>query len=149
MKIAFDTNVLLDAIAERGAYRDAQALVMAVANEKVEGVISANSITDIYYILRKRIGDEKARKAIWNLMAIFEIASVDAEICATALGTPMKDFEDAVLAVCAKASGAALVVTGDKGFLEDRNAPIAVRTVRAGLETIGMNGDAAVHDGRD
>ena len=136
MKIAFDTNVLLDAIVERGNYQDAQALVMAVANEKVDGLISANSITDIYYILRKRIGDEKSREAILNLMSVFEIANVDAEICATALGTPMKDFEDAVLAVSAKDNGAEIVVTGDRDFLEDKNAPIEVRTVREVLETI-------------
>ena len=136
MKIAFDTNVLLDAIVERGNYQDAQALVMAVANEKVDGLISANSITDIYYILRKRIGDEKSREAILNLMSVFEIANVDAEICATALGTPMKDFEDAVLAVSAKDNGAEIVVTGDRDFLEDKNAPIEVRTVREVLDTI-------------
>lgn len=45
MKIAFDTNVLIDAIAERREYRDAQALILAVAQERIDGVISANSIT--------------------------------------------------------------------------------------------------------
>ncbi|MBQ2619037.1 MAG: PIN domain-containing protein [Oscillospiraceae bacterium] len=136
MKIAFDTNVLIDAIAERREYRDAQALILAVAQERIDGVISANSITDIYYILRKRIGDGKAREAIWNLMAVFEVAEVNAEICSTALGTAMKDFEDAVLAVCAKQAGAEKVVTGDEGFLQETESPIAVATVRAVLETL-------------
>ena len=52
MKVALDTNVLIDAIAERREYRDAQALIMAIAQEKLEGSISANSITDMYYILK-------------------------------------------------------------------------------------------------
>ena len=137
MKIAFDTNVLIDAIAEQRAYRDAQELILAVAQDMVEGVISANSITDIYYILHKRIGDGKAREAIWNLMAVFEVANVNAEICSAALSTPMKDFEDAVLAICAKQAGAEMVVTGDEGFLRETGSPIAVSTVRAALNRLG------------
>lgn len=136
VKIAFDTNVLIDAIAEQREYQDAQALIMAVVQDKIEDVISANSITDIYYILKKRIGDEKAREAIWNLMAVFELADVNAEICAMALGTPMKDFEDAVLDVCAKQSGAEKVVTRDEGFLKEIKSPIETTTVNALLETL-------------
>ena len=59
MIVAFDTNVLIDAIAEQRDYLDDQKLILAVAEEKLTGVISANSITDIYYILRKRIGDDQ------------------------------------------------------------------------------------------
>ena len=136
MKIAFDTNVLIDAIAGRGQYREARALIMAVAEERIEGLISANSITDIYCILQKRIGDAKAREAVWNLMAVFEIADVNGEICATALGSPMKDFEDAVLAFCAKQSKAEAVVTGDAEFLKESESPVPVSTVQAMLEAI-------------
>ena len=136
MKIAFDTNVLIDAIAGRGQYREAQALIMAVAEERIEGLISANSITDIYCILQKRIGDAKAREAVWNLMAVFEIADVNGEICATALGSPMKDFEDAVLVFCARQAGADTVVTGDAEFLRESGSPVPVSTVQAMLEAI-------------
>ncbi len=136
MKIAFDTNVLIDAIAERGEYREAQALIMAVAEEKIEGLVSANSITDIYYILRKRIGDAKAQDAVWNLMAVFEVAEVNGEICGTALGSPMKDFEDAVLAFCARQAGADTVVTGDAEFLRESGSPVPVSTAQAMLEAI-------------
>ena len=136
MKLALDTNVLIDAIVEQNQFEDAQALIMAVAQDRLEGVISANSITDIYYILRKRIGDERTREAIWNLMALFEVAEVNVEVCETALSTPMKDFEDAVLAVCAKQAGADAVVTGDLGFLAEREAPIKVTTVREVLNAL-------------
>ena len=136
MRAAFDTNVLLDAIAERGYFADAQALILAVAQERLEGVISANSITDIYYILRKRIGDQKAREAIWNLMTVFDVADVDGECCATALGSPMKDFEDAVLAVSAARSGAETLVTGDRELLEETNCPLRTVTVQELLKEL-------------
>ena len=136
MKIALDTNVLIDAIVEQREYQDAQALIMAVAQEQLEALVSANSITDIYYILRKRIGNERTREAIWNLMSVFDVAEVNAEVCETALASPMKDFEDAVLAVCAKLAGADKVVTGDLQFLAEKEAPVEVVTVRDILDTL-------------
>lgn len=124
MKIAFDSNVLLDAIASRQECEAAQALIMAVAEERVEGVISANSVTDIYYIARKYIGDEATRGAIWNLMTVFDVAAVDGEVCAEALTTPMKDFEDAVLAVSALREGADYIATRDADFIAAEGSPV-------------------------
>lgn len=124
MKIAFDSNVLLDAIASRPDCEAAQELIMAVAEERVEGIISANSITDIYYIARKAIGDEATRAAIWNLMTVFDVATIDGEVCATALTTPMKDFEDAVLAVGVAKEGADFIATRDAAFIASTGSPV-------------------------
>lgn len=126
MRIAFDTNVLIDAIASRADYETAQSLIMAVADEKVSGVITANSITDIYYIAKKMVGDENARNAIWNLMTVFDVAPVDGEACATALSVQMNDYEDAVLAVCAAREEADYIVSRDQGFLKASGSPVAV-----------------------
>ena len=126
MRIAFDTNVLLDAIANRADHEAAQSLIMAVAEEKVSGVISANSVTDIYYIAKKLVGDESARNAIWNLMTVFDVAPVDGEACATALSVQMSDYEDAVLAVCAEKEEADYIVSRDQGFLKASGSPVAV-----------------------
>ena len=124
MTIALDTNVLIGAINEQGDYKTDQTLLVKVAEGKADGIITANSITDIYYILRKRIGDTRTREAIWNLMAVFEVADVNAQIYAAALSSPMKDFEDAVLAFCARKSGAEYIVTRDIGFIDEENSPV-------------------------
>ena len=124
MKIAFDTNVLIDVIADREGSEPARRLVMAVAEGKANGIVSANSITDIYYIVRKYLGDEATRQAIWNILALFDIATVDGEACATALGSQMDDFEDAVLAVCADREGAEYIATRDKGLIDSQYCPI-------------------------
>ena len=52
MKIAFDTNVLLDTILNRSGREYALRLMLAAAEEKVTGVVTANSITDLYYLSR-------------------------------------------------------------------------------------------------
>ena len=136
MKIAFDTNVILDAMIHRECWEVAEALILAVSEDKAEGVITANTVTDIYYITRKRLGDQKTREAIWNLMSIFEIALVDEKVCLDALATPMKDFEDAVMAVAAKRVGAEIVVTRDEGFLSEGNAPIHAISPKEAMEIV-------------
>ena len=136
MTVALDTNVLIDAIVEQREYQDAQALILAIAQGRLAGLISANSITDIYYILKKRIGDERTREAIRNLLSVFQVAEVGLLVCETALNLPMKDFEDAVLAVCAKIAGADAVVTGDLAFLAETEAPVQITTVRDILDTL-------------
>lgn len=135
MKIAFDTNVILDAIANRVGFKEAQDLIMAVATDKIQGVIAASSITDIYYIARKQIGDEAARAAIWNLLTVFDIAGVDGEDCASALSVPMSDYEDALLAVCAKRAEADYIATRDEGFIA-ANSPVSAKSPKELLELI-------------
>lgn len=106
MTVAFDTNVILDAVMGRNDYESAQALVQAVLSEKIVGVVTANTITDIHYIIKKRAGEKMAREVVQNTLDIFEVAPVDGEICTEALNLDMDDFEDAVLAVSADTVGA-------------------------------------------
>ena len=127
MKVAFDTNVLLDAIAHREHAHEAQALILAVAEEKIYGVVTANSVTDIYYIARKYVGDENARSVIGNILDLFEIAPIDGHICNEALNIEMSDYEDAVLAVCANSVNADCIVTRDELFISTRTSPVPAR----------------------
>ena len=127
MKVAFDTNVLLDTILNRPGREDALRLMLAVSEEKFVGVLSANSITDMYYLARKGIGDEAAREAIFDVLSMFDVAPVDGDVCSMALNTPMSDYEDAVLSVCAVREGADYIATGDQGFLK-ADSPVQVRT---------------------
>lgn len=136
MRVVFDTNVLIYSIVNDGEHESARELVLAAANERLEGLITANSVTDIYYILRKRIGDARAREALWNLMTVFGVVEVDGEVCATALGSPMKDFEDAVLAQCAKKANADCIVTEDQALLFDGSSPVTLMSIETLLSAI-------------
>ncbi len=118
MRVVFDTNVLLDAIMARPGAEAATQLLQTVAEERIEGVITANTITDIYYVARKKIGDKKAREALFELLSIFDVAAVDGSVCTDALSLPMADYEDAVMAVCADRDGAGYIVTRDDDFVK-------------------------------
>lgn len=124
MKVAFDTNVLLDAILNRTESESANALIKAVIEDRIVGVLTANTITDIYYIARKGMGESDAREAVFEILSIFEIAPVNAEACLNALELPMSDFEDAVLAACAKEAGADFIATRDNDFIASTGSPV-------------------------
>lgn len=136
MRVAFDTNIILDSALDRADRDIAQELIMAVANERIEGVVSANSVTDIYYIARKYIGDEAARGLLRNVLTLFDIVEVNVEVCSEALESFMTDFEDAVLAFCAKRAGADYIVSRDEGFLRTEYSPLKVKRPAEILEMI-------------
>jgi predicted nucleic acid-binding protein len=124
MRVAFDTNVLLDAILNRPERAVALQLMLVVAEEKVTGIVSANSITDLYYVSKKGIGESDAREAISDILSMFDIAIVDGDVCSMALVSDMKDFEDAVLAMCAARDEADYIVTRDAEFLRGEGCPV-------------------------
>lgn len=124
MKVAFDTNVLLDTILNRPEREAALKLMYAVAREEIEGVVSANSITDLYYLSRKGIGDRGAREAVAAVLEMFDIMPVNGDTCFIALNTDMSDYEDAVLAVCAAEARADYIATRDEGFIAANGSPV-------------------------
>ncbi len=52
------------------------------------------------------------------------------------LALPMKDFEDALIAVCAKREGSDCIVSRDKDFLASSASPVSVITPDALLDLV-------------
>lgn len=40
----------------------------------IDGVITANSVTDIYFVARKVLEDAKTREAVYNLMTVCSVS---------------------------------------------------------------------------
>ena len=136
MIVVFDNNIVMDALTDRAGAEEARALIDAVADDRIVGVVTANSLTDIYYIARKQIGAAAARAAIQNLMVLFSVAAVDEEICSAAAWSYMEDFEDAVVNACAKAIEADYIVTRDAAFQKSEFAAVPVVSPRRMLEIL-------------
>jgi len=116
MTIVFDNNIVLDALLERKPfYADAAQLLTACAGEHT-GCLVANSLTDIFYVLSKFVGATKAKQSVKKLTELLHIISVSEADCINALELPMDDFEDALLASCAKKAGAEYIISRDIDF---------------------------------
>lgn len=124
MKVAFDTNVILNAAMGRDGSEYAQKLIQAVISGEIIGIVTANTITDIHYIVKKRVGDKAAREVVRNTLDLFEVVPVNREACETALVLSMADYEDAVLAACANEAFTDYIATQDEGFINSSGSPV-------------------------
>ena len=113
MKLLIDTNIILDAFEKREPWCEAaESLLIAVAEEKAEGFITASTLTDLYYLLRKHLQDmDKAKQALLGLLAIVDVLEVTGTDCRNAFDLPIADYEDALLAYCARRHKMDCIVT--------------------------------------
>lgn len=126
MRVLFDTNVLLDALlAHEPFVVNAAFLLTAVEAGQIEGFMSATTVTDVHYLVRRQTQSaEIAIDAVTRLLNLMEIAAVDREVLQQAIGLRLTDFEDAVQIACAIRLGLNVIATRDvDGFT---NSPIAV-----------------------
>jgi predicted nucleic-acid-binding protein len=114
-KVLFDSDVLLDILAQRQPFIvfSAQAL-NTVITKQAQGFVSGHAITNIFYILRRQIGSDATKKLIETLLQNLQIASVTDAVIHQALQSPIKDFEDAVTSAAATAAGIEIIVTRNK-----------------------------------
>ncbi len=97
MKLFFDTNVLLDVLAKREPfYRDALQLWSLAERRELHGYISTLSLNNVYYIVRKWGGKQKAQEALVILRDIFDLVAEDHHIVNQSIDAGMNEFEDAV-----------------------------------------------------
>ena len=126
MKLLIDTNIILDALMNRTPWaKAAQDIILAVAEEKAEGCITASSFTDIHYLLRKNLKDkEKTKQTLLGLLTVVNVLDVTGSDCEKAFDLPMSDYEDALLATCGKRHKADYIVTRDLKHFE--GSPVEV-----------------------
>lgn len=125
MRVLVDTNVVLDWWLEREPFaREAQMVLSAIESGWLEGYLCATSVTTLHYLAAKSQGPSQARKTIESLLQFLEVASVNRAVLALALTSPMKDYEDAVMAYAAREAGIDAIVTRDRhGF---HHAPVRI-----------------------
>lgn len=112
MKILIDTNIVLDMLLGREPFEKSSTKVFEQAeNGKVEAFLTANSITDIVYILRKKYDKEKIRDAVLELMKFIKIVSVTSKDINKAFDYLFTDYEDALQTQCAIKIKADYIVT--------------------------------------
>lgn len=130
--LLIDLNVILDVILDRRPGADAASrLWAAIERGEGRGLIPAHGITTIFYLLEKARGATFARGGVERLIAVFGIAPVNDTVVRRALVFAWPDFEDAVCAAAAEASGCKAIVTRDpEGY---PSAPLPVIDPAAAL----------------
>ncbi len=90
-------------------------VVSLVASGVIAGVIPAHGLTTIYYLLRKHASRPDAEAAVDQVLAQFQIGSLDAAGWRRARVLSFDDLEDAAVAAVAEATTSAFVITRNAG----------------------------------
>ena len=104
MVILVDTNIIIDALANREPYADdAKRIMEKCAAREITGILAAHSIPNLFYILRKNFSQEERR---------FQISDLNEKKIVAALeNNAFSDFEDGLQEECAVESMADYIVT--------------------------------------
>ena len=112
MRVLIDTNVILDVLCNRqGFVEDASKILKFCEVNKIEGYISALSVPNIVYILRKELDVGKIKEIIGKLSLIFKISDLKADDLKKAANLMFDDYEDALQSVCAGRIKANYIIT--------------------------------------
>jgi len=113
-KALIDTNVVLDALAQREPWaHEAQDLLFLAACGKLDLYLSGSTITDVYYLVSKYVTHDRARSAeiVDTLMQSLPVVNVGMRECLFAAHSRIGDYEDAVVAEAARSARLSHIIT--------------------------------------
>lgn len=124
-RIFLDTNVLLDVFLERDPFcLPAQIIWSQAERKEIRAALSALSVNNIFFIIRKLSSREKAYLAVETLVKIFKVIDTTSSILTLALKARFPDFEDAVQYYSAAKFRAETIISRDPAGFEEGKIPV-------------------------
>lgn len=112
MNVLIDTNILLDVIFERKGFALPSLRIWTLCEMKdVNGYISALSVPNIFYVMRKELTREKLSEMLSKLSSIFTVEDLKSADLLRAASQDFSDYEDAVQAITAERIKAEYIIT--------------------------------------
>ncbi len=120
-----DINVMLDVLARRESFvADAVEVWSAAEIGRVRGLVSADSFSTLYYLLRRASNHRTALRGMGLIRDVFEIVPLDDQIIHQAMDSPLGDFEDAIQYHSAMRGKADCIVTRDLKHFRKAELPV-------------------------
>lgn len=119
MKVLVDTNVILDVLCNRKEFvADSLRVFQCCETQRITGYISALSIPNIVYIMRKELDPERIKEILHTLTLVFSVVELREGDLLRAADLTFGDYEDAIQSVCAARVRAGYIVTrNEKDFI--------------------------------
>lgn len=112
MRLLIDANILLDVLQKREPhYRDSVLIWKLCETEQAEGCVSALSIANLVYVMRKELTPDGIEEVLAKLSLIFSIIDLTPVDISKASEMRWTDFEDALQAVTADRIHADAIIT--------------------------------------
>nr|VFJ44222.1 MAG: Predicted nucleic acid-binding protein, contains PIN domain [Candidatus Kentron sp. FW] len=141
MKVLIDTNVILDIALNRKPFVGHAVLFIKAAGQRMIPLfMTATTVTDLYYIIRKEKGKAIALSFIEELLQFVDVASVDKNIVMEALRLEVPDFEDAIQVYSAKQAAITVIVTRNEN--DFAGSGLDVQSPQSFLENLPIDSQA-------
>ncbi len=129
MRILIDTNIILDLIQNREPYcENASKIISSCIKLDNTGYLSAHSLSDLFFILRKYKSVSERKELILHLCKYFKIIPENMDFFVSVCINPdWNDLEDGLQMKCAENEKLDYIITRDEknGFM---NSPVKTIT---------------------
>lgn len=138
-KLFIDSDVIIDFFTDRKPFVNPASEIFELQEKgKVKLFVSAVSISNIYYIVRKFVGHFKTIEVIEALVEMTEVIGTNKSEILNALKNDFTDFEDSIqYSTALTIQGIDAIIT--RNIKDYRNASIAVMTPQTFLQMIEKN----------
>lgn len=104
MDVLIDSNIILDVMQKREPFSSLSKEILSLCiRSEIEGYVSAHSLCDIFYILRKDMTISERLSLIANICKYMSVISEKQDDFEAIAGDPeAKDLEDGLQMLCAK-----------------------------------------------
>jgi predicted nucleic acid-binding protein len=111
-KVFIDSDVILDLLCKREPFYSYAAEVFTLGDtKKIELVTTSVVFANVFYILRKLLGIEKAKELLRKLRIIISVVSVEEKVVDLALNSKFSDFEDGLQYFTARENDIKIILT--------------------------------------
>lgn len=134
-RVFIDSDVILDLLCKREPfYPDAAELFTLGDQGTIELVTTSVVFANVFYILRKALGIDKAKELLRTLRILVGIVPVCEKTVDLALNSKFSDFEDGMQYFTARENGIKVLLT--RNTKDYREKDVVVQTPKQYLKTI-------------
>jgi len=120
-KVFLDSDIILDLLCKREPHYAFAAEIFTLGDtKKIELVTTSVVFANVFYILRKILGIDKAKELLRKLRILVGVMPVGDKIVDLALNSKFADFEDGLQYFTARENGIKILLTRNiKDYKED------------------------------
>ncbi len=114
MSVLIDTNIWLDVALDRKDFvLFSRAAIGVCVMENIDIQVPGTSLKDVFYIVAKLKGTERAYSTVKTILEFARVASIDEAVCRQALELEKPDYEDGLIAAAAILNKIECIITRD------------------------------------
>lgn len=137
MQALIDANILLDVLYDRKPFWEHSSRIWNLSESALfSGVVSALTVANIIYIMRKELNPDKTREVVSRISEAFAIGDLRFDDLQSAADMRWKDYEDALQVICASRNHADFIVT--RNVRDFTDSPIPAVTPEEFLERLSV-----------